>query len=127
MAASVEARVPFCHYRLFLDVNRLDPSLKVEHGETKYLLKRIAQRYLPSELIYRRKNGFNLPLDEWLRDETSLGRFLDMLTDTTARGRGIYHGARLARVIDEHRRRRADHTLLLTQLITLELWHRQCL
>lgn len=74
MAESVEARVPFVHLPLGRLLARVPRSVLVPGGVTKPVLKRIGERYLSHELLYRRKNGLLLPYGEWLRDEAGLGR-----------------------------------------------------
>jgi asparagine synthase (glutamine-hydrolysing) len=68
MANSVETRNPFLDYRLVDTVFSIDSKLKV--GDTnKYLLKKIASKYIPQEIINRQKKGFNSPFNEWLFNE----------------------------------------------------------
>jgi asparagine synthase (glutamine-hydrolysing) len=67
MASSLEARVPYLDHRLFEFCARLDPRLK-QHGRTgKYLLKRLAEKLLPADVVHRPKQGFMPPLAEWFR------------------------------------------------------------
>ncbi len=124
MSASVEARVPFTHMPLAREVNSLPLSIRMGEGVTKPLLKRIALRYLPAELVERRKVGLALPLTEWLSDPAGLGRYLDLLTE---------NGCRLAAWCDQRALRRAverfragEHQGLppLDHLVTMELWLR---
>ena len=68
MAASVEARVPFVHMPLLRLVNSLPHALRAPGGDTKPLLKRMAERHLPHDLIHRRKIGLWLPYEEWFAD-----------------------------------------------------------
>ena len=67
MAHSLEARSPLLDRALVEFGMRLPPALRMRHYRTKYLLKRLAERYLPREVIYRRKQGFVMPLVPWLR------------------------------------------------------------
>ena len=68
MANSVENRNPFLDFRLVDTVFSIDSNLKV--GDTnKYLLKKIASKYLPPQIINRQKKGFNTPYNEWLFEE----------------------------------------------------------
>jgi asparagine synthase (glutamine-hydrolysing) len=69
MAASVEARTPFLSGELVRWALTLPAGFKIRKGISKYILKRVAERHLPSELIYRRKIGFELPVATWLRTE----------------------------------------------------------
>jgi len=65
MANSVETRNPFLDYRLVNTAFSIDSLLKT--GDTnKYLLKKVAQKYIPDEIIHRQKKGFNSPFNEWL-------------------------------------------------------------
>jgi asparagine synthase (glutamine-hydrolysing) len=67
MAHSLEARVPYLDHRFFEFCARLEPDFK-QRGETgKYLLKRLAEKLLPREIVYRRKQVFIPPLAEWFR------------------------------------------------------------
>ncbi len=68
MGNSVETRNPFLDFRLVNTVFSIDNNLKV--GDTnKYLLKKVASKYIPKEIINRTKKGFNSPYNEWLFDE----------------------------------------------------------
>jgi len=85
MAASVEARVPFVHLPLARIVNAIPRAIMTPGKVTKPLLKKIAERYLPYELLHRRKVGLTLPVEEWLGDEDGMGRYLDDLTTPDCR------------------------------------------
>jgi len=68
MANSLEIRTPFLDYRLVDYMFSVESNLKV--GDTnKYLLKKIAKKYIPNEIITRSKKGFNSPYNEWIFDE----------------------------------------------------------
>jgi asparagine synthase (glutamine-hydrolysing) len=69
MAHSLEARSPLLDTAVIEFSARLPNSLRLKGYSTKYLLKRLAERYLPRDLLYRRKRGFVMPIDEWLRSE----------------------------------------------------------
>lgn len=67
MAHGLEARSPLLDRTIVEFGMRLDPALRTRHFRTKYLLKRLAERYVPHESIYRRKQGFVMPVDSWMR------------------------------------------------------------
>lgn len=67
MGASIEARVPFLSHELVNYSLRIDENLLISGHTQKYLLKKLAERYMPKSNIYRRKIGFDLPLADWLR------------------------------------------------------------
>jgi asparagine synthase (glutamine-hydrolysing) len=66
MAASVECRTPFLDHRLVETVMHLPLSCRLRGSTDKWLLKEVAGRYLPHPLVYRKKSGFPLPLQEYL-------------------------------------------------------------
>lgn len=68
MATSVEAREPYLDYELVEFLYHVPGALKFYEGETKYLLKKIAEKYLPNDIIYRKKIGFGAPTDRWFQD-----------------------------------------------------------
>jgi asparagine synthase (glutamine-hydrolysing) len=67
MAASLECRSPFVDFRLAEFAARLPRRLKLGGGEKKVILKRLARQFLPSEIVDRKKSGFNSPTADWLR------------------------------------------------------------
>mgnify|MGYP006139880879 FL=1 len=62
MAHSLENRVPFLDHRLVEYAYTIDPKLHYKNGELKYILKKVAERYLPKKYIYRTKRGFSAPI-----------------------------------------------------------------
>lgn len=69
MAHGLEARPPLLDHRLVEWVARLDPAFKLQNGEGKRLLKAALERRLPKEILYRKKQGFGLPVAAWLRSD----------------------------------------------------------
>ncbi len=123
MTMSVETRVPFCTYPLFNSVNAIDPKSKIT-PVPKALLKRMAEKYYDKQFIYRKKIGFLLPIDSWLRDKKNLGRYLDLLTDSTFSQRGFYNVRAVSKAVDEHLKKEKDWSKDLMNLIKFEIWHR---
>ena len=66
MAHSVETRVPFLDHKLVEYAFTIDPKLIMRNGQLKYLLKKVAERYLPKDIIYRPKKGFSAPIQNIL-------------------------------------------------------------
>ena len=70
MAASLESRVPFLDPRLVETLYSISPTIKFKKGESKYLLKKIAAKYIPNQVIERKdKMGFPVPLNLWMKEE----------------------------------------------------------
>jgi len=122
MACSLEARSPFLDHHLMEWAAGLPAQLKIRQGTTKFLLKQAMAPWLPPELISRGKQGFSVPLAAWLRtDFRGLAR--DVLTDATARSRGLFRPKAIAGMLAEHDQG-CDHASRLWALIQFELWHR---
>jgi asparagine synthase (glutamine-hydrolysing) len=62
----VEVRSPFLDTAFVEFAASLPGHFKIRDGQTKYLLKKAAERYFPHEMIYRKKEGFLMPLNEWI-------------------------------------------------------------
>jgi asparagine synthase (glutamine-hydrolysing) len=122
MSTSLEARVPYLDRRFVEHCARLPPGWK-RHGEVgKYLLKKIAERYLPRDLVHRRKQGFTLPLSEWFtgalrkESESALSGFAK---------RGLIRPEHLRNLLPGRRRGSRNRTGKLWTLLILEKWFRR--
>jgi len=123
MAASLEARVPLLDHHLVEFAASLPSSLKLRGSTRKYLLRKVAAKWLPERVLTRKKEGFPTPVSLWFRGETR--EFLrDHLAPGTIERRGLFDGGYVARLLDEHDSGSADHGSLLYGLLALELWHR---
>jgi len=124
MAMSVESRVPFSNHHLFDLLNSVDPRKKTK-PVTKSILKRITRDYFDNSFIYRRKNGFVLPYDEWFRDDKKLKPWFDLLTDDKFKNRGFYNFKEVSKMIDNHLYKGENNSKYLLNFINFEIWHRQ--
>jgi asparagine synthase (glutamine-hydrolysing) len=122
MAASVEARVPLLDLPLIEWATRLSDEHKVRGFEGKVLLKRLARKLLPAEVVDRPKVGFTVPLSPWFRGPLK-SLLQDTLLDRRCLERGWYEPAVLRATIDDHLSGRRDRARELWTLLTLELWH----
>ena len=121
MSASLEGRVPLLDHRLVEFAGRLPTNLKIKRGQRKYLLKKVARRYLPAEIIDRKKQGFPIPISSWFR--SSAREFVgDLLSPSRVSWRGLFRPEYVQRLLNEHQRGFADHGDLLWGLISIELW-----
>lgn len=123
MAHSLEARSPLLDKGVLELAARIPADLKIRGYRTKYLLKRLAERYVPGEVIYRRKQGFTMPIATWLRGELG-GSLKQMLLSPEALGRGYFRPEAVRHLIEEHQSGRADHADRLWTLLVLEIWFR---
>jgi asparagine synthase (glutamine-hydrolysing) len=127
MATSLEVRVPMLDHEFVEWVAALPVDWKFRNGTRKYILKRLAERLgIPSELLHRRKQGFQLPLVEWMRSEMK-DQFLRVLLEPKTLQRGYFKPSAVRALVDEHVRGRRNRSGLLWRMLVLELWHRNFL
>ena len=123
MAAGIEARVPFLDHRVAEFAAGLPSRYKVAGLQKKILLKKLAERYLPHETIYRRKVGFTVPLGRWFGGPLA-GLISQVLLSERFFERGYFQPEMVRKVVREHLERKVDREQGIWLLLTLELWHR---
>lgn len=120
---SLELRVPYLDHRFVELAARMPSSLKIRGTQQKYLLKRIAERWLPRDMIYHKKQGFEAPMGRWLRGP--LLPFFDSVVNRAAVERtGIFNYEEIRRLRDEHLGMRKKHSKILFSLLSFMLWER---
>jgi asparagine synthase (glutamine-hydrolysing) len=121
MAASVEVRVPLLDDELVALAARIPSRLKLKGWRRKYIFKRSQEGRLPRDIIWRRKAGFGAPIRAWL--DGDLGPLVgDLLSEETLRRRGLVDPAAVMRLRADNAAGRADYSLQIYALLSLELW-----
>lgn len=121
MANSLEVRSPFLDHKLIEFAASLPENLKMRRFETKYLLKKVAARLVPKEVVYRRKMGFGVPIGRWFRNE--MKDFVrEVLLSERSLSRGIVKPEVVGRYVNEHLNGERDHAFQVWTLLMLELW-----
>jgi asparagine synthase (glutamine-hydrolysing) len=118
MAHYLEVRVPFLDHEFVSWVAGLPPELKLHRGEGKFVLKQAFSQDLPSNILYRRKMGFSVPLADWFRGplrESSR----QAITQGTLPESGFFHPGALRDLWDRHVSGRNDHSAALWSLLML--------
>ncbi|MGB7848248.1 MAG: asparagine synthase C-terminal domain-containing protein, partial [Candidatus Acidiferrum sp.] len=123
MAVSLEARVPLLDHKLVEFAASLPQNMKVKGLTRKYLLKKASRRWLPSEIINRKKQGFPIPISLWLRNEAR-SFMRDVLSPAALKRRGLFNLPFVEKLIKQHETGFADNSSLLWGLMSVELWHR---
>jgi asparagine synthase (glutamine-hydrolysing) len=124
MACSLEARVPLLDKDVVELAFRIPGRLKVAGGETKVLLKRLAARYVPRECVYRPKEGFSIPIKQWLKtDFRSLME--ELLAPARLAAEGLFEPAAIERLKAEHLAGHANHSHLLWAVMVFQDWRRR--
>ncbi len=122
MAASLEVRAPYLDRSVIEHAWLLPDRMKLHWGQRKWLLKKLAARWVPPEVVYRPKMGFGMPLVHWWRGR--LGDWLDvMMVDSVAETEGWIRSEPVRKMLAEHRAG-ANHQTRLWLVLWLELWCR---
>lgn len=126
MAVSLEARVPYLDINVVELAFKMPAHLKVAKGQTKVLLKQVAARHVPENCIYRPKEGFSIPIKNWLG--TQFRPILDdYLNPKTIQEQGVFQPETIERLKQEHLAGTANHSHLLWSLIVFQSWRRHWL
>ena len=124
MATSLEVRVPMLDHEFVEWVTSLPVEWKFQAGMRKHILKKLAERLgIPPALLHRKKQGFQMPLVDWMRSERKT-QFWGVLLEPRTLKRGYFKPAVVHSLIDEHLRGRRNRSGLLWRMLVLELWHR---
>src|SRR5439155_7959295 len=99
----------------------LSPDLRVRRTNTKWLLKKAAAKWLPPDIIDRRKRGLSVPIASWINHGLR-GEVDRLLAPERLRSQGIINEAYAARLLGEHRAGRANHARPLWALVMLQYW-----
>jgi len=121
MAASIESRVPMLNYQLVEFANSLPASIKSKNLTPKHILKKLAEQYLPREVIYRKKSGFGVPLKDWFAADEGLGNIADDILTETSLAELEWTGS-IREIISEHKSNKCDHSEILWSAINYVQW-----
>jgi asparagine synthase (glutamine-hydrolysing) len=121
MATSLETRAPFLDADVMELAFSMRGDLKIRNGERKWILKRAMHGILPDRILTRRKEGFSIPMKNWLRRQLEpLMRRL--LSPERVAARGLFEPAEVTRLIDVHVAGRENHAHTLFPLMVFERW-----
>jgi asparagine synthase (glutamine-hydrolysing) len=121
MMSSLEARSPFMDRDVVEWAARVPSHVKMRGREKKALLKEIAARSLPRDVIYRPKHGFSLPVDDWFRGSWAAAAH-DIIFSDQSRDRGYFDYEYIESLWNAHRHGTANHGVRFWSLLWLEMW-----
>ena len=124
MYASIESRAPFLDNRLIEFTSKLKPEVLMPNGQEKLLLKKICEKYLPKEIVYKKKTGFRIPVRDYFN-----GKWTDLLRDYIKEGisadLGIINIEGSLKLIDWYQKARPSQMeKLLFSMLVFEIWLR---
>ena len=127
MANSLEVRAPLLDHHFAEWAAKTSPRWKLRHGEPKYILKKLAERLgVPHSVLYRKKQGFSMPLVHWFRQKPTPA-LLEILLEPRTMQRGYFNERGVRQLLREHRNGTRDRSYELWHLLIFELWHRNFL
>ncbi len=121
MAASIETRVPLIDHKIVEFIFRLPGDLKLKGLTTKWLFKKTMDRLLPAKNIYRKKEGFSIPIKHWLKTELK-DLMLDHLNEKRIKEEGLFHFPAIRDKIDAHLKGSANYSHQLWSLLVFHIW-----
>jgi asparagine synthase (glutamine-hydrolysing) len=121
MMNSLEVRVPLLDHELVEFAATIPVELKIKRKISKYILKKAVSKFLPQEVLYKRKQGFAIPLEHWFRTELKDFAY-DILTSKKLKERGLFSILYIQNILDEHQSGRGDYSPLIWALMYFELW-----
>lgn len=121
MLTSLEVRSPFLDARLAAYAFRLPNDVKFKGDSAKYLLKKLAEKYIAPDITTRKKSGFSIPVGQWMKKELK-PLVTDMLSNDRIAKAGIFNPAKVQQLLTAHLDGSADHTHRIWSLLCFELW-----
>jgi len=120
MAHSLEIRSPFLDHKLIEFFAQIPLKYKLYKGESKYILKKIAEKYLPTEVIYRKKKGFAMPVSQWVKED-----FLDLVYSYVIENRSLwdlFSKEYFSKILQHHKKGLVDHGQRIWAMLVLGIW-----
>lgn len=126
MAVSLEARVPYLDPDLVSLAFQVPEKFKVTSKDTKIILKKLASKYVPEECVYRPKEGFSIPIKNWLSSEFR-PLMEDLLDKDKIKNEGIFNFTTIDKLKQEHLNGTANHSHILWSMIVFQDWKKRWL
>lgn len=120
MSHSLEVRSPFLDQEFVELTSKMPSGFKLRNLTSKYILKKIARKYLPPEIILRRKQGFVPPIDDWLR--VNLLDVVSSLGESKFVKYGLFDQKFLNKIVADHKTYKANNTFIIWTVLMLKNW-----
>ena len=121
MANSLEVRVPFLDRDVFEVARTLPIKGKIRKHQTKYLFRKVAEKYLPRESAQMRKLGFPVPIRIWIREEPWYSRIREMFHGVAAET--FFCTDELLRLLEEHKEGKRDNSRKIWTVVSFLIWY----
>ncbi|VAW65931.1 Asparagine synthetase [glutamine-hydrolyzing] [hydrothermal vent metagenome] len=124
MAASLELRVPLLDHKLVEYTSLLPDNFRLNGNQGKHLLKKVMEKHIPHEIIYRKKKGFPVPIANWFRSSL-YEKTREILLDDSSLNRGYFKPEYIEGMLSRHKDGSEDLSRRIFTMLNLELWHRK--
>jgi len=125
MYASIEGREPLLDHRLIELAYNMPLEKKFADGETKYPLKKILETYLPKSLIYRKKQGFGMPIYEWFKRGEGKTFLLSYVNEEEIRRQGLLNYNEVEKILDNYFQNKRVNPLKIWFILVFQQWHKR--
>lgn len=124
MANSLEVRVPLLDHKLVEFVSSVPSKYKLKSRNGKMFFKKILEKRLPRDILYRKKRGFEIPISSWFRNDLA-GYIRDLLLSSALLKEPYFNRAFIESMLHRHQTGGEDFGPHLWILMSLEIWHRK--
>ncbi len=124
MVEGVEARVPYLDFDLVKLAGHIPQNMKMKNNIPKYILKKVAEKYLPKDVINRSKTGFGAPVKELMKNEFTNLISKDLSKENIEKD-GIYNYPVIEKMIMDNNRGKADYSYNILSLLSIQSWLKQ--
>lgn len=121
MACGVEIRVPYLDIDLVNLSTKLPPNMKMRGNKTKYVLRKIAERYLPQSIVNRSKTGFGAPIRKWIKHDLN-NMVNERLNDQSLNKYHIFDHRAVLKLIEENRSGKVDGAYTILSIMAIQSW-----
>jgi asparagine synthase (glutamine-hydrolysing) len=120
MAVSLEVRAPLLDHKLMDLVATMPAGLKLRGTNGKYILKKALEPMLPSDILYRRKQGFSIPLHQWFRRELK-----ELAQEALFSAKdGVLDAAYVRKIWEQHQKSHFDRSAYLWAVLMFRTWQK---
>jgi len=121
MATSLETRVPLLDHNVVEFLFQIPGRFKLKGMSSKWIFKKTMERLLPKENIYRKKEGFSIPIKHWLRTELK-EMMLDYLEENRIKKEGLFSSKAVNLLIQSHLKKKRNNSHQIWALLVFEIW-----
>tara|TARA_B100000886_G_C20179558_1_gene389549 strand:- start:248 stop:631 length:384 start_codon:yes stop_codon:yes gene_type:complete len=122
MLNSIECRAPFLNKKLWDYTSRLDDNLLIRNFNKKYILKESFKKYFPRNFFNNPKQGFGVPVGDWLRS-TLKKELISFINPKLIAKQNIFNYSQISKLVYDHINKRNDNTFKIWSFYCFQKWY----